>query len=272
MFIMQNMHIPCISLHHYRQHMELSKSKATVIASLGSKKMRLKHKLFTAEGEKCALDTIGAFELDCLVATPAWISLGKLKQESLSAPIFSASPETLKKISSLSSPPDVIAVFRLPSQSVPALSLDASSLYLALDGIQDPGNLGTIIRTADWFGVETIFASRDTADIFNPKTIQATMGSLKRVRVVYTDLADVISANPGMPLCGTLLDGKDIFQTSLPKGAIIVMGNEGNGISDEVKKMVTHPLLIPPYRNESHGESLNVAIATAITLAQFRGR
>jgi TrmH family RNA methyltransferase len=155
---------------------------------------------------------------------------------------------------------------------------------LALDGIQDPGNLGTIIRTCDWFGVHDIFCSRDTADCYNPKVVQATMGALARVRVHYVDLVKEISAFrfqlSDLRIYGTLLEGKDLYETLsseslLPtsKGGlrIIVMGNEGNGISQEVRSLITNPILIPSYpKNVETSESLNVSIATAIVLAEFR--
>ena len=145
-------------------------------------------------------------------------------------------------------------------------------LVIALDGIQDPGNLGTIIRTCDWFGVHDIVCSKDTADCYNPKVVQATMGALCRVRIHYVDLAEWL-AKQECPIIGTLLEGENMYESRLPKTGIIVMGNEGNGISQEVRKLITHPVRIPSYPNEKASdviESLNVSIATAIVLAEFR--
>jgi TrmH family RNA methyltransferase len=142
-------------------------------------------------------------------------------------------------------------------------------LSLALDGVQDPGNLGTIIRVADWFGIDTIYCSPDTADAWNPKVVQATMGSIARVQMIYTDLEQLIS-NTSLPVYATLLDGNDIYQQELSSEGIIVMGNEGNGISAPIRQLVSRKLLIPAYRIGA--ESLNVAIATAIVCSEFKRR
>ena len=144
---------------------------------------------------------------------------------------------------------------------------------MALDGVQDPGNVGTIIRIADWFGIDTIYCSPDTADVYNPKVVQATMGSLAHVRIIYTDLIELLK-DIDVPVYGTLLDGENIYQQQLDsRQGIIVMGNEGNGISSEVRKLITHKLLIPNFHEEQEtAESLNVAIATAITCSEFRRR
>ena len=149
-------------------------------------------------------------------------------------------------------------------------------MVVALDGIQDPGNLGTIIRTCDWFGVHDIICSRDTADCYNPKVVQATMGALARVRIHYVDLPEWLKEQQ-CPIIGTLLEGKDMYEVLRAKGeglkanGIIVMGNEGNGISQTVRQLVTHPIRIPSYpKNAETSESLNVSIATAIVLAEFR--
>ena len=170
----------------------------------------------------------------------------------------------------LQHPQQVLAVFAIPHPTAERLSTE--KLYLALDGIQDPGNLGTIIRIADWFGIDTIFCSYDTADAWNPKVVQATMGSISRVNIVYTSLQQII-AESSMPVYGTLLDGQNIYAQDLSKGGIIVMGNEGNGISEPIRALISHRLFIPSYPAGSDtAESLNVAIATAITCAEFRRR
>jgi len=146
-------------------------------------------------------------------------------------------------------------------------------LCLALDEVQDPGNLGTIIRIADWFGIEHIFCSQGTADVYNPKVVQATMGALARVHVHYVNLSELIDSLPDIPVYGTFLDGTNIYEQELSQTGIIVMGNEGNGISPEVRKVINRRLYIPNYpANRPTSESLNVAVATAITCAEFRRR
>ena len=187
--------------------------------------------------------------------------------------------EELRRVSFLQHPQQVMALFPLPEGSEntdilkrKVFSLSASNLFLALDGVQDPGNLGTIIRIADWFGISTLFCSHDTADAYNPKVVQATMGSIARVKVIYTNLLALFEQLPeGMPVYGTFLDGKNIYQQPLTPNGIIVMGNEGKGISKEVAAHINHHLLIPSYpAGRVTADSLNVAIATAITCAEFR--
>ena len=162
-------------------------------------------------------------------------------------------------------------VSRIPHAHVPSTTMhQPSALSLALDGVQDPGNVGTSIRIADWFGITQIFCSPDTADIYNPKVVQATMGSLAHVSITYCDLVPLLR-EANVPVYGTLLDGQDIYQQTLSGKGIIVMGNEGNGISPEVRQLITHKLLIPNFnKNNETAESLNVAIATAITCSEFR--
>ena len=152
------------------------------------------------------------------------------------------------------------------------MSIVNCQLSLALDGIQDPGNLGTIIRMADWFGIDHIICSEDTVDAWNPKVIQATMGSIARVRIIYQDLNELIdSLPPDFPVYGTLLDGNDLYAEKLTPHGLIVMGNEGNGISEEIRKKINRRLLIPHFpEDRATADSLNVAIATAITCAEFR--
>ena len=150
--------------------------------------------------------------------------------------------------------------------------LKQGRLYLALDGVQDPGNLGTIIRIADWFGINTIYCSTDTADVWNPKVVQATMGSIARVSLYYTDLPQMLKSAE-VPVYGTLLDGENIYSQSLSSDGVIVMGNEGNGLSAPVRELVDRKLLIPSFNSSPDmAESLNVAIATAITCSEFRRR
>ncbi|MBR5440037.1 MAG: RNA methyltransferase, partial [Prevotella sp.] len=204
------------------------------------------------------------------------------------ATITEVSEEELRRLSFLQHPQQVLATFPIPSPTPNSiansnsqlsiinyqLSIVNCQLSLALDGIQDPGNLGTIIRIADWFGIETVVCSPDTADAYAPKVVQATMGSLARVKIVYQDLAELIDALPtDFPVYGTLLDGRDIYAEALTPHGLIVMGNEGNGISPEIARKITRRLLIPNYpADRPTADSLNVAIATAITCAEFRRR
>lgn len=251
----------------------LSKQKESLYASLESKKHRRRHGLFMAQGSKSVADTLPVFRLRALCADREWLVAHANVAESLGgASVFEATESQLRRISSLQSAPHVIAVYELPEPEPVPSALNPDELYLLLDGIQDPGNLGTIIRTADWFGVHTVFASPDTADVFNAKTLMATMGSIARVKVIYTDLCKLVDDNSRMPLYGTLLDGTDIYGSALTRGGLVAFGNEGNGLSQSLRRLVTAPLLIPPYDNESHAESLNVGVATAITLSEFRRR
>ena len=164
-------------------------------------------------------------------------------------------------------------MLEIPSDATSAISHQSSKLALALDGVQDPGNVGTIVRIADWFGIDTIYCSPDTADVYGPKVVQATMGSLAHVHIIYTDLVELLS-HADVPVYGTLLDGRNIYEEKLSQEGIIVMGNEGNGISEPVRQLITKRLLIPNYHQsgDETAESLNVAIATAITCAEFRRR
>ena len=239
----------------------MTQNEIKQIRSLQIKKFRDELNLFVAEGDKCISELSKAFTL---------------------VQHFSADNTTLKDIeraSSLRTPQGSIAVFRKPQFPLPVIQPD--TLYLALDGIQDPGNLGTIIRTADWFGIRDIICSANTADCFSPKVVQATMGALARVRVHYTDLPAWLTNSQHSTLIsqhstiyGTLLTGKDLYAPdAIPdkRSGIIVMGNEGNGLSPEVRKLITHSLRIPSFPPDAPtSESLNVAIATAVILAHFR--
>ena len=236
----------------------ITKNQVKFVRSLGRKKERDEAHVFLAEGEKCVSELMGKFSLV------------------LRADATNATPLELEQMSQLRAPQGVIAVFRQPDEEQVSLAqLASSELVLALDGVQDPGNLGTIIRTADWFGVHHIFCSRETADCWSPKVVQATMGALARVHVHYVDLpAELSTPNFPFPIYGTLLDGRNIYEkAALPdkQHGVIIMGNEGNGISAELRPLITHPLFIPPYPlGAETSESLNVSIATAVILAEFR--
>ena len=188
--------------------------------------------------------------------------------------LLEAENEDIRKASFLKNPQDVLAVFKRPDWPIDE-SDPSSSLVLALDGIQDPGNLGTIIRLADWFGIEHIVCSPDTADVFAPKTVQATMGALAHVKVHYTNLEDYLKTQVAkqVPLFGTFLDGENMYTKDLKANGIIVMGNEGNGIRPQIEALIDQKLYIPSFPPEREtSESLNVAIATAVICAEFRRR
>ena len=236
----------------------ISKAQIKLIRSLQHKKYRDELGLFVAEGQKCIEELKKSFDL-VIEVTPA-----------------NATESEIAQMSGLKTPQGEIGVFKKRPEGYNKSQM--SDLMLAIDGVQDPGNLGTIIRTCDWFGVHQIVCSKDTADCYNPKVVQATMGSLTRVQLIYTDLSDWLREQK-RPIYGTLLDGKNMYDVLThervielkDKGAIIVMGNEGNGISQEVRKVISTPILIPSYPSKTEtSESLNVAIATAIVLAEFR--
>ena len=243
----------------------IGKNTIKWVHSLEMKKNRKREVLFVAEGPKVVGDLMSRFRLHTVFATEEWNGGGKLGAE---VRRHTVDDDELRRLSFLQHPQQVVAVFEMNNEE--EVKVDKDRLTIMLDGVQDPGNLGTIIRIADWFGIDSIICSPDTADAYNPKVVQATMGSLGRVRVTYAQLTPLLSSiNGEMPIYGTLLDGKDIYHTELTQRGIIIMGNEGNGISEEVRKMVTHPILIPRFRQGESAESLNVAVATAITCSEF---
>ena len=225
--------------------MALSKNRIKYIHSLEQKKNRKADKVFLAEGPKLVGDLLGHFPCQFLL-------------------------EELSRASLLKTPQQVLAVFRQPDEETD-ISVISHSLCLALDDVQDPGNLGTIVRLADWFGIEHIFCSPNTVDIYNPKTVQATMGGIARVRLHYTPLPEFIRSLKDIPVYGTFLDGENMYGQPLSKNGLIVMGNEGNGIGKEVEALINRKLYIPNYpASRETSESLNVAIATAVVCAEFR--
>lgn len=240
----------------------LSANKIKFIRSLGQKKFRDEYGLFVAEGEKIVAEAKDSgYHIEEIYYAD---EIGN---------------ETMSRISNLSSPSPVLAVIRKPEfrtgDIIDNLDSGTKGLYLALDGVKDPGNLGTIIRVADWFGVDGIFASPGTVEVYNPKVVQATMGAIFRKRVIYTDLSDVCRrfTSVGLPVYGTFLDGKNMYDSLQKdkKHGLIVMGSESFGISNELRELISHKLYIPPYPADAQtSESLNVAIATAIICAEFR--
>ncbi len=254
----------------------LSKNLIKFVHSLELKKNRKREGLFVAEGPKVVNELIKRFRIHTVITTNPNI----VNNESFAnSPNISqmnyveTDEEGLKRVSFLQHPQQILAIFHINEQTEEQIEFPTENITLALDGVQDPGNLGTIIRIADWFNIDNIVCSLDTADVYNPKVVQATMGSLARVNVHYTELDKYLaSINKDTPIYGTLLDGKDIYSTPLTHNGIIIMGNEGNGISDDIRKHITHRLLIPNFRQGDGAESLNVAIATALTCAEFRRR
>lgn len=255
----------------------LSKNLIKTVKSLEYKKARKKTGLFVAEGPKIVGEMLRNHTPHTIIATEEWT--GKENKYARECCIAEVTDDELRKISFLQHPQQVLALFRIPeenlsedSQTMPPCN-PTEELVLVLDGVQDPGNLGTIIRIADWFGISSIICSTDTADAYNPKVVQATMGSLAHVSIRYTDIVSFLSSqNPSVPIYGTLLDGSDIYSQELTGNGIIIMGNEGKGISGTVRQFVSRRLLIPHFSKGDTAESLNVAIATAITCSEFRRR
>lgn len=252
--------------------MQLSKNKIKYINSLSLKKNRDSERVFVGEGTKAVVDLASAFRVRLLVSTQEWALQNKIDAEEH---IVVDSAEQLKAVSSLKTPPPVVAVFYRREDEEITPSLVAKELVLALDTVQDPGNMGTIIRIADWFGIRHLVCSRESADCYNSKTVQSTMGALARVQIHYVDLTAFTDGcrNIGVPIYGMFLDGVSIYDSEITSNGLIVMGNEGNGISPEIASRVSNRLLIPNYPEGCPtSESLNVAVATAITCAEFRRR
>ena len=235
------------------------------LGSLDEAKGRRRTGLFVAEGGKCVGELLKAFHARYIFARSEWLAENEVQADET----VEATPAMLRQLIRLQATPPVIAYFDIPEDTpVPG----HKGLVVALDRIQDPGNMGTILRCCDWMGVDTVIASPDTVDCFNPKAVQAAMGALAHVKVYYTELCRYLDGFSG-PVYGTFLDGENIYREPLSESGVIVMGNEGQGISAEVEKFVDRRLYIPPYpAGSTHVESLNVGMATAITLSQFRSR
>ena len=269
----------------------ISKNQIKYVHQLELKKFRKQEGLFIAEGHKVVGDLLAAgFRPTQLFATPEWITSntpllrggarpkGALATEGTQewarggGDIIEVTTDELTKLSLQQHPQQVLALFPIP-EAQPQISNLKSQISILLDNIQDPGNLGTIIRIADWFGIDTIFCSTGTVDAWNPKVVQATMGSIARVRIIYIDAQQLFDSLPAdYPVYGTFLDGENIYTQELSSNGLIVMGNEGNGISDAVRARISRRLLIPDFHRGDTADSLNVAIATAITCSEFRRR
>ena len=252
----------------------LSKNKIKLIQSLNKKKERDESGLFLVEGNKMAEEVLRSeFIVETLVCTSLFLSEHP-DARSMAIEVIETDKESIERASLLKNPQEAIAIVKKPIFNNIQLN-PKSKLYLALDFIQDPGNLGTIIRIADWFGIDTVICSENTVDVFNPKVVQATMGAIFRVNCYYTNLEEFLRymQNEQTPVYGTFMSGNNIYQENLTKNGIIVMGNEGNGISDAVAQFVTQRLTIPAFSvNEEKSESLNVAIATSICCSEFKRR
>ncbi|WP_046757126.1 TrmH family RNA methyltransferase [Kordia jejudonensis] len=237
----------------------ISKRQIKIINSLQQKKYRKSTGLFVAEGKKVIQEFLNSnFELDSLFTTDEHLF-------ALDSKVTVISEVELKKISFLKTPNKALALFKISD----AAKVDPKGLILALDDVRDPGNLGTIIRLCDWFGVQQLICSLETVDCYNPKVIQATMGSLTRVNIVYTDLKNYL-AETNLPIFGAFMDGNNVYKANLPKDGILVMGNEANGVSEEISNLITEKIAIPRFGDMQQTESLNVAMATGILLNEFK--
>lgn len=246
----------------------LSKNKIKFIRSLEMKKNRKENGVFLAEGNKLVSDLSSHFKCRLLIGTEQWIKSNNVHAEET----VTVEKNDLSRVSLLKTPQDVLAVFEMPAHHV-SFDKPRNELCLALDDVQDPGNLGTIIRIADWFGIRHIYCSNGTVDAFGPKTVQATMGALARVQLHYCDIKKLISSLENTPVFGTFLDGDNMYNCELSGNGLIVMGNEGNGISKDVSELINRRILIPNYpQGNETTDSLNVAVATAIVCSEFRRR
>ncbi|MEX6626334.1 RNA methyltransferase [Tenacibaculum pacificus] len=240
--------------------MSLSKSNLKLITSLQQKKYRQKHQLFIAEGIKVvrellnsSLETSHIFTVDTSFEIPTNVESTIISENDL------------KKISTLKNPNKVLGLFKIPVEN----TISETNLTIALDEVNDPGNLGTIIRLCDWFGVTELVCSKNTVDCYNQKVVQSTMGSLTRVNISYVDLPSFLT-DTKLAVYTADMDGENIYEATLPKKAVLVMGNEANGISNEIAAIVKHKLTIPRFGEIQKTESLNVATATAILLSEFK--
>ncbi|MBW8324562.1 MAG: RNA methyltransferase [Prolixibacteraceae bacterium] len=252
----------------------LSKNKIKLIQSLNRKKSRDETGLFLIEGIKMVEEALrSGCPIQTLVCTSTFLEQYP-EAATKAGELIETDTATIQKASLQQNPQDALAILAQPVNPRPELNLP-NELFLALDFIQDPGNLGTILRIADWFGIKTVICSENTVDAYNPKVVQASMGAIFRTKTWYTSLEDYLNEidRAQIPVYGTFLEGENIYQESLTRNGIIVMGNEGNGISEPISKLVNRRLLIPTFSSDKNKpESLNVAIATAICCSEFRRR
>lgn len=249
--------------------MDINNGIIKLVRSLRNKRDRDSQGLFMAEGTKCVRDTWGSFPCHMLIATRSWFD--RFGTAAMQGKLVLATSQAMKRISQFDTASEVLAVYAKPKHSINDEQV-RSSLNLVLDKVQDPGNLGTIMRLADWYGITDVFASEDTVDVYNHKAVQATMGAIARVRVHYCDLPSLLSRFDGMPVYGTfLLNSQNIYSTPLSPTGFVALGNEGGGISAQVSRHVTTRLTIPAWPRQGAGsESLNVGMAAAVVLSEFR--
>ncbi|NPA68834.1 MAG: RNA methyltransferase [Chlorobi bacterium] len=247
----------------------LSKNKIKFFNSLKLRKFRIKHNLFIAEGKKSVSELLKSeIKPKFIISVNKNINLPKNNNE---FEFIETNYSDIKKISFLKTAPEIIGVFEIPKYDTDLKTI-SESLSLYLDGLQNPGNLGTVIRTADWFGIKNIFCSKDTADVYNPKTVQATAGAVASVKVHYTGKDFFKNLPPDLPVYGTFLNGSNIYETKLSRKGIIVIGNEGNGISETIAGYIKTRLYIPRFNESETGESLNASVAAAIIVSEFKRR
>ena len=250
--------------------MELTNSTIKFVASLGLKKNREANGCFVAEGTKCVRDTWGHFHCRMIVATRNWYE--QFGHSGHHGKIVFASRQQMQRMSQFSTAAEVIAVYDIPQLTIDADEV-RQNLNIILDNVQDPGNLGTIIRLADWFGVKNIFCTCDTVDVYNHKVVQATMGAISHVKVHYCDIEGLLEEFEGLPVWGTFLDGENIYRQEVENRGFVIFGNEGKGISPRLAQHVSRRLLIPAFaQGDEAPESLNVGVAAAITISEFRRR
>lgn len=249
----------------------LSKHVTKIIQSLEKKKFRDKYNLFKTEGEKLVKELLlSDLDIDSVIACPEWIEKNRALLKNRN--IVEVNAREMRTLSNFPSPPEVIALARIPQPQYQKADI-GHSLSLILNGIQDPGNLGTILRVSDWFGIRHVFCDSDCAGSYNPKCVQASMGALFRIKVIYTEILPLLQEfrAPGFCCYGTFLEGDNIYRTSLNASGFIVMGNEGSGIRPEIEKQIDKRLTIPSFaENENSTESLNVGVATGIILSEFK--
>ncbi len=257
----------------------ISSTQSKLIRSLRQKKFRDQHKLYVAEGEKMVHElTSGQTNMGHRVkeifATAGWIRRNEELAEQAGCTITEASPEAIKKVSNLVAPQQVIALVSIPREERNATILRHVPV-LAFEDIRDPGNLGTILRTADWFGIRHVVCTQESVDLFNPKVVQATMGAIARVHVQYLPLEELLHLPElvSKPVYGTFLRGENIYDFSFAPDPVILFGNESHGLSDHYHQVITHNITIPSFSDSNHGsESLNVAASVAVVCSEFRRR
>lgn len=252
----------------------LSKNKIKLIQSLNRKKDRDESGLFLVEGNKMVEEALRSeYQIETLVCTAQFADQHP-EIQSKAKEIIETDKDLIQKASLLQNPQEALAIIMQPEIGIPELNL-STDLCLALDFIQDPGNLGTILRIADWFGIDTVICSENTVDAYNPKVVQASMGAIFRIKTLYSNLESFLleTSEKQIPVYGTFMDGNNIYTESLTRNGIVVLGNEGNGISESISRLVTRRIAIPTFStNPNKAESLNVAIAASICCSEFRRR